>query len=181
MSDEVWKKIENHENYEISSHGRLRNNRGLIMKTTLQHGYKKITLWKCNNGVKEGYNLRIHRLVAEAFIPNPEGKTQVNHLKEKTDNRVESLEWATASENMQHYLLHGGNRGQVEIHMMHSDTGETHVFPTQNAAAKHFGLKSATMWGYAIDGHWNGWIIERVLTGKIGRVGAKTQEKKKVI
>lgn len=62
-------------------------------------GYEKVDLTVA--GAKR--QVMVHRLVAEAFIPNPHGKPQVNHIDgDKTNNAVENLEWATQSENMLH-------------------------------------------------------------------------------
>ena len=74
-----------------------------------KNGYLFVTL--CNNGKQK--RIAVHRLVALKFIPNTMNLPQVNHKNGiKTDNRVENLEWCTASENQQHrrYTLKSGNR-----------------------------------------------------------------------
>lgn len=76
-------------------HGRIKK-----LKTELSKwGYYRIGLWKNSKIVHKS----IHRLVAEAFIPNPENKCDVNHKNGiRTDNCVSNLEWATRSENIWH-------------------------------------------------------------------------------
>ena len=64
-------------------------------------GYTRVVFYK--NGARTAKEFLVHRLVAEAFIPNPENKPTVNHINEiKTDNRVENLEWATMIEQNHH-------------------------------------------------------------------------------
>lgn len=105
---EEWKDIPGYEgSYQISNLGRVRtltrkitNNhvlQGQIVNPILQHsGYLHVGLWKGGKCSQR----RVHRLVAEAFVDNPENKPTVNHLNEdKTDNRACNLEWATYREN----------------------------------------------------------------------------------
>lgn len=93
MENEIWKEIPNYEGaYMISNYGRVWSNhkQGYLTQSSNGRGYLKVQLWK-NNKSKAEY---IHRLVALAFIPNPEGKPQVNHKDEdKQNNYVDNLEW----------------------------------------------------------------------------------------
>jgi hypothetical protein len=99
---EEWKEIKEVKGiYSVSNQGRVRNNRsGYILKPVEYHkGYVKVNLKV--DGVS--VNRQVHRLVAEAFIDNPENKPEVNHKNGiKDDNRVENLEWVTGEENRRH-------------------------------------------------------------------------------
>lgn len=100
---EQWKDIDDYEDYQISSSGNVistkRGNRRQLVPFLNTKGYLFVNL--CKNGKKK--NFFIHRLVARAFLPNPENKTDVNHLDgNPLNNHLENLEWATRKENMQH-------------------------------------------------------------------------------
>lgn len=97
--NEEWTKIEDFENYEISNLGKVKNTKtGRILKTCSQNGY--VVAGLCKTKVK---TIPIHRLVAKAFIPNPENKAHVNHIdKNPLNNTVSNLEWNTPLENNLH-------------------------------------------------------------------------------
>ena len=94
---EHWALIDGYDNYEISSFGRVRNNiTSKIMKQYIRYGYLSVGLNKDGKGEK----LYIHRLVAFAFIPNPENKLCVDHIDcNKENNHISNLRWATYQEN----------------------------------------------------------------------------------
>ncbi len=128
-NQEVWKSVIGYEGlYEISNYGRLKalakivespdwGHRALkkrkerILKCHISNGYVRVQLSINKNNTKE---LPVHRLVAQAFIPNPENKLEVNHINcIKHDNRVENLEWCTSLENKKHARKMGLLKGRV--------------------------------------------------------------------
>lgn len=96
---EIWKDIPWYEwKYQVSNMGNVKN-LYKILKQQKNRGYLQVYLYKNY----KRYTIWIHRLVANAFIPNPENKLEVNHINWiKDDNKLENLEWCTRFENMQH-------------------------------------------------------------------------------
>jgi len=106
--EEIYKPIKDYEGlYEVSDFGNVRNCKtGYIFKGYDCDGYLKVGFCKD----KKRKHFRIHRLVAEAFIPNPENKPEVEHRDcNRKNNHFTNLRWATRSENQMNIGLQSNN------------------------------------------------------------------------
>ena len=171
---EIWKPIEGYEGfYEVSNTGKVRSLdrvivtethlngkliKGKILKNNVTRNYNRVNL--CVGNVRQKH--RVARLVAIAFLPNPDNKPQVNHIDENTLNdSVENLEWCTSKEN-----CNFGTRG-VRTTMKNSK----HLVSFKGVSrplsiwAKELGVKYATLY-YRLA---HGKPIEEVLSKRIGR------------
>ena len=103
-NSELWTPIENL-TYFVSNKGRVVNASNELLQTRInEFGYEILTITIAGKSV----NFKVHRLVATGFLPNPENKTQVNHIDcNKLNNCVTNLEWSTAFENMRHAFSNG--------------------------------------------------------------------------
>ena len=89
----------------LRKNGRLDNRKGKQLRPSVdKDGYERVVLTK--DGIRKTYS--VHKLVALAFIPNPENKTTINHIDgNKRNNNVSNLEWATEKENQNHKWKNG--------------------------------------------------------------------------
>ena len=153
---ETWKSIFG--TYEVSNLGNVRST-GTPYKTSVGtmaikkpkqlnvtmdgYGYLQVGLTKDTKQTRYG----VHRLVAIAFIPNPENKPQVNHINGiKTDNSLENLEWATRSENCKHSFTIGLQCNKGEQHPRNKLT-EKQVLEIRELKGKLSSYKIADMYG----------------------------------
>ncbi len=113
---EEWRKIPGFEEYEVSSEGCVRGGRWGHSKTpsTDKDGYLLIGLY---NADKKQKTVRVHRLVALAFIPNPENKPEIDHIdRNKSNNLIHNLRWVDDSEQAINRNNFIGKSGQRNIH-----------------------------------------------------------------
>jgi hypothetical protein len=146
-----WEQIKDFPQYEVSEDGRVRTVKTGKIKRQPIHwkGYPIVTLRK---PVQVCKTFRTHRLVAEAFIANPNNYPQVNHKNGiKTDNRVENLEWCNNSMNQQHsvdnglrVMPSGLDAGKVRM-VLHNEYG---IFGTIRDMAIMTGANEKTLGKY---------------------------------
>ena len=157
---ETWRKIEERQNYSVSNLGQVRNDKtGRILKLHKgTSGYYQVMMGR------KTVPLYVHRLVANAFIDNPDNLPQVDHINgNKTDNRVENLRWVSVSDNCWSF----GYKERVE-HRKKKIRGtngvETILFNSRDECANYFGLhKSRIEYGRTfVKGKMQGWIFELV-------------------
>lgn len=157
MASNMWKIIKNHSNYEVSTDGEVRNVRTkkILKGRPTNCNYLRVRL--------DYKDLSIHRLVAEAFLPQIDGKTDVNHINgNKCDNRIENLEWCTKSENIRHAQDIGLKTYEtISTKVKAISNNETLIFKSYNEAGRFFNchhdkirvavIKGKSLFGYEWD------------------------------
>lgn len=136
--DIMWKKIETNPKYEVNEIGEVRNSEtGYILKPWSHKGYPVVNIQRQGKKTKAF----VHRLVAEAFIPNPDGLPCINHKDEnKANNNVGNLEWCTVAYNN----AYGSRQTMCDFHrgkavVAYKDGKPQEIYWTMVEAAKAVG------------------------------------------
>ena len=147
--NEEWRDIKGYEGlYQVSNHGRVsslncRGHKGCIGILTPRldgKGYEMVALYKEG----KARNTKVHRLVAQAFIPNPNNYPQVNHKDEnKTNNDVKNLEWCTNEYNHNYGTRNERVGKSLSKKVICITTGE--IFNSMREACRKYNISSGSM------------------------------------
>lgn len=144
LPHEIWRDVVGYEGlYQVSNMGRVKSFKMRtvkILKTAIVQDYLKVCLSKMN----ESKTVRIHVLVAQAFLPNLYEKNQVNHIDGcKFNNRADNLEWCTPSENQQHALTVGLRKSGSEYSLSKlSKADKSYILANCIPGDRKFGFKA---------------------------------------
>ena len=158
--EEIWKDIKEYEGlYQVSNLGRIKSldriiksgisnsgyikiNGKILKKKLGKNGYLSIQLWKEGKGKW----FMVHRLIAIAFIPNPQNKPYIDHINTiRNDNRIENLRWATREENDHNPITLKNRIGKCGIKIKCLNTGE--VFVSSGEARRKLGISAGNIIG----------------------------------
>ena len=133
--EKVIRPVQGYEgHYEVDAAGNVysvKRGRNLLVKRINPSGYEVVTL--CKNGVQK--TMRVHRIVASAFIPNPDNLPIINHKDEnRINNSVENLEWCTPRYN----LMYGGARERASNKMRGRKHTDMHNEKISKSVAKYY-------------------------------------------
>jgi hypothetical protein len=136
-----WKQIDDYENYWISNTGLVFNKKlKHVLPGWIRNGYRAVALIRD----KKARTYAIHRLVAQAFIPNPENKPVIDHIGPKLNNNVSNLRWATYTENNYNRGISPNNTSGYKGVSLHKPSGRWLV----HLGKKHIGLFDTAELGY---------------------------------
>lgn len=141
-----WRDIEGFDAYEVNAQGQVRRKPQILKPGSIPSGHLTVALCKGKGKPKSMY---VHRLVALAFLENPESKRVVNHKNgNPKDNRIDNLEWATYSENNAHAYRSNGRRAPSELKVAAvNDDGEVVMsFRSGAEAAKVLCVTPHSIW-----------------------------------
>lgn len=139
---EEWKDTE-YTGYQVSNLGRVRNNQGKILKQQIRKGYCDVGLYI--KGVYQPKIVKVHKLVAKAFIPNPNNYPVINHKDEnKQNNCVNNLEWCT----QQYNLRYGHRNDKIKKKVLQFDCNNNFIkeFESVADASRYYNICACTIY-----------------------------------
>ena len=155
--DEIWKDVVGYDGkYQVSNLGNVKNNRGRILKPQpRKHGYLSVWLYGGEHiSGRNGKQFSVHRLVAGAFIDNPNNYEEVNHIDENKQNNCSSnLEWCSRKQNVNHgtaierraKTTRNGKRS-IPVYQYLPSGELVNVYPSMAEVQRSTGYRKGNIW-----------------------------------